>query len=130
VSFFKNFYILALAELAVVQIGSALILTNLQITIGLLVGWLVAMSPFVSWHLIIKMTNGFQSKEKRIHAVLLGLGKYVFIIALLFVLVKLEMIQPDALIAGTVMVVPCLLIALALRPRNDQVSSAGEGRDK
>lgn len=118
-TFFKNFYILSIVELVLAQVFCLVLLSSVQIATGLFVGWALLMITFVTWHIIVKITNGFRDKKRIHYAIMLGLAKYAVIIGGVFLLLKFNLLELTALIIGIAMVFPCLFLALALKPRLD-----------
>lgn len=120
-TFFASFYSIVLVELLIAQVVSAVIFQNFIINFSLLLGWILSVLPFASWHLTIKITKGFQEKKNRLLAVVIGVGKYAFIVAAVLLAVKFNMIEPLSLFIGLIMAFPAVLLVNLFKPRFDNV---------
>ncbi len=77
---------------------------------GLLAGFVPGILPFASWHLIVKITDGFKRRDRIWMAVALGIGKYGLLGAGLYLVLKHELANLFAMVAGMSLVVPVLVI--------------------
>ena len=82
---------------------------------GLLAGFVPGIVPFASWHLIVKITDGFKRRDRIWMAVALGIGKYGLLGAGLYLVLKYELANLFALVAGMFLVVPVLVILGSIR---------------
>jgi len=91
--------------------GVALIIwRDPAVHMGLLAGFVPGILPFASWHLIVKITDGFKRRDRIWVAVALGIGKYGLLGAGLYLVLKHELANLFALVAGMSLVVPVLVI--------------------
>lgn len=116
--FFRQLYLVS-AVLFLTALGVALMIwRDPAVLIGLAAGYALGVVPFVSWHLIVKITDGFTRKDRIWIAVAIGLGKYAGLGAALYYLFTKERVNLFAFVAGTAMVIPVLVVLSTTWSRN------------
>jgi hypothetical protein len=129
-SFFNGLY-LGCGLISLTASGGALIFSDdFTVAVGILLGSVLGIAPFVSWHLIVQLTSGFSRKDRIPAAVAIGLGKYALLGGALYWLFGRNWVNPWALLGGMTAVLPVLVIT-ALRPANLELekksNAGGEG---
>lgn len=117
-TFFRQLYLVS-AVLFLTALGVALMIwRDPAVLIGLAVGYALGVVPFASWHLIVKLTDGFTRKDRIRIAVAIGLGKYAGLGAALYYLLTKELVNLFAFVAGTAVVIPVLVVLSTTWSRN------------
>jgi hypothetical protein len=92
------------------QLVALIIWRDLAVHVGLLAGFVPGIVPFASWHLIVKITDGFKRRDRIWMAVSLGIGKYGLLGAGLYMVFTRELANVWAFVAGMSLVLPVLVI--------------------
>lgn len=113
-AFLAWLYALSAILAVVLSAASWLIWQDATFPAGLALGTLIGLAPFVSWHLILMKSHGFQNPQRG-WIVLITLTKYAAISALIYLAASRHWIQPYALVAGILIPMVMLWILGAAR---------------
>lgn len=109
-SFFRWFYV-AGSVLFLTALGIALMIwRDPAVLIGLAAGYAITVVPLAGWHLIVRVTDGLARKDRIWIAVAIGAAKLAGLGLTLYYLMTRDLVNVYALIAGTAMVIPVLMI--------------------
>ena len=97
--------------LAAVAAATAWVMTDsLPVAGGILFGALVALLPFITWHLVIRLTDGFRNRKRYGIAILITLAKYAAIALLIFALFSRNAINSLAFVGGMSIILATLIL--------------------
>jgi hypothetical protein len=113
--FLKRFYLYSFFLLAILAVGSSIVGNNIKITVGLLFGYLIGIMPWISWHIIIKITKGFSKKGRGWLIFIITLVKYLGIGIALYFAVTRRLLPPAAIITGLSIIIFVLLMMSLIR---------------
>ncbi len=113
-AFLIRMYVTSASVAAVMAIAGWFAWHETTLPAGVALGFLVGLAPFVSWHLILSMTDGFQ-KSRRGWIVLITLTKYAAVATLTYLSTTRGWVHPYALIAGILIPMVMLWILGAAR---------------
>jgi hypothetical protein len=92
-------------------LGAAFTLSNdLTVPIGVAVGSALGIVPIASWHLIVKLTDGFSRKNRIPLAIGIGVGKYAVLGVGLYLLIRHDLVNVWAFLGGSAIIIPVLLV--------------------
>lgn len=113
--FLFNLYVGA-GTISLTAFGAALIFSDdFTVPVGIIFGSVLGLAPFISWHLIVHVTEELKRKDRIPLAIGIGLGKYVVLAGLGYLLFSKNWVHPWALLGGLTAVLPVLVI-VGMRP--------------
>lgn len=97
------------------QLVALIIWRDLAVHVGLLAGFVPGIVPFASWHLIVKITDGFKRRDRIWMAVFLWIGKYGLLGFGLYMVFTRDYANVWAFVAGMSLVLPILILLELVR---------------
>lgn len=110
--FFRRLYSVSIGLGILLAAGAFALWSSSAVAGGIASGTAVALVPFASWHLAIRL---LQSRAGRILAALLTLGKYGLVGTALYFLLTRGAIHPWAFLAGMLSVMIVFLVLVTAR---------------
>jgi len=118
--FFFSLYVGCGLIFLTVLIGTLIFSDDFTVPLGVSLGSVLGIAPFVSWHLIVHLTDGFSRKDRIPIAIAIGLGKYAVLGGAMVLLFSKSWVNSWALLGGLTAFLPVLVI-VGLRPPDMKV---------
>lgn len=75
---------------------------------NVIIGWAISVSPFISWLLIVKITDGF--KKRRLVGGIVAIVKYPIIALAIYTMMKSGDISPTFVVVGLSSIIPAVIV--------------------
>lgn len=75
---------------------------------NVVIGWAIAVSPFISWLLVVKITDGF--KKRKLIGGLVAIAKYPIIAFAVYSMMKSGSISPTFVVVGLSSIIPAVIV--------------------
>ena len=96
----KWLYIGSLVVCSVAIAVSHIIWQRIEISLGVAVGYVISLLPFLSWHWVLRKTKGFQLTGNKRIILLVTFGKYIIIAGSLYFVLVNQLLDTVAIVSG------------------------------